>query len=47
MEREREGVGVHLVNINVHAEFHQNIPLGSRDRAIFTFSEFGVRESLD
>ena len=24
-----------------------NIPLSSRDRAIFTFSEFGARQSLD
>ena len=38
---------VHLVNINVHAKFHHNIPLSSRDRAIFTFSEFGARQSLD
>ena len=26
---------------------YQNIPLSSRDRAIFTFSEFGTRQSLD
>ena len=26
---------------------YQNIPLNSRDRAIFTFSEFGTRQSLD
>ena len=38
---------LHLVNINVHAKFHHNIPLCSRDRAIFTFSEFGARQSLD
>ena len=25
--------------INVYAKFHHNIPLSSRDRAIFTFSE--------
>ena len=33
--------------INVYAKFHHNIPLSSRDRAIFTFSEFGARQSLD
>ena len=39
--------GVHLVNINVSAKFHHNIPLSSRDSAIITFSEFGARQSLD
>ena len=32
---------------NVYAKFHHNIPLISRDRAIFTFSEFGARQNLD
>ena len=32
---------------NVYAEFHNNIPLSSGDRAIFTFSEFGARQNLD
>ena len=32
---------------NVYAKFHHNNPLSSRDRAIFTFSEFGVRQNLD
>ena len=32
---------------NVYAKFHRNIPLSSRDRAIFTFSEFGARQNLD
>ena len=36
-----------LDNINVYAEVYQNIPLNSRDKAIFTFSEFGARQSLD
>ena len=31
----------------MYAKFHHNIPLSSRDRAIFTFSEFGPRQSLD
>ena len=31
---------------NVYAKFHHNIPLSSRDRAIFTFSEFGARQNL-
>ena len=39
--------GVHLVNINVYAKFHQNIQLSSRDSTIITFSEFGARQSLD
>ena len=30
----------------VYAKFHHNIPLSSRDRAIFTFSEFGVGKTL-
>ena len=34
---------LHLVNINVYAKFHHNIVHSSRDRAIFTFSEFGAR----
>ena len=33
-----------LVNINVYAKVYQNIPLSSRDRAIFTFSN---RQCLD
>ena len=37
----------HLVNINVYAKFHHNILHSSRDRVIFTFSEFGARQSLD
>ena len=40
-------IGLDLVNINVYAKVYQNIPLSSRDRAIFTFSEFGARQSLD
>ena len=36
-----------LDNINVYAELYQYIPLSSRDKAIFTFSEFGTRQSLD
>ena len=31
----------------VYANFHHNIPLSSTDRAIFTFSAFGARQSLD
>ena len=40
-------LGLDLVNINVYAKVYQNIPLSSRDRAIFTFSEFGAWQSLD
>ena len=39
--------GLHLLNTNVYAKFHHTIPLSSRDRAIFTFSEFGARQNLD
>ena len=35
-----------LDNINVYAEVYQYIPLSSRDKAIFTFLEFGARQSL-
>ena len=36
-----------LVNVNDYAKVYQDIPLSSRDRAFFTFSEFGSRQSLD
>ena len=42
-----QSLGLELVNINVYAKVYQNIPLSSRDRAIFTFSEFGSQQSLD
>ena len=35
-----------LVNINVSAKVYQNIALSSRDRAIFTFSEFEPRQRI-
>ena len=35
-----------LININVYAKVYQNIPLSSKDRAIFTFSEFEPRQRL-
>ena len=38
--------GVQLVNINVYAKFHHNIPLSSRDSAIISFSELRARQSL-
>ena len=38
-----QSLGLDLVNINVYATVYQNIPLSSRDRAIFTFSEFEPR----
>ena len=40
-------LGLDLFNINLSAKFYQNIPLSSRDRAIFTFSEFGTWQNLD
>ena len=39
-------LGLDLVNINVYAKVYQNIPLSSRDRAIFTFSELEPQQSL-
>ena len=42
-----QSLGLDLVNINVYAKVYQNIPISSRDRAIFTFSEFGIRQSVD
>ena len=37
---------LNLVNINVYTKVYQNIPLSSRDRTIFTFSEFEPRQCL-
>ena len=42
-----QSLGLDLDNINAYAEVYQNIPLSSRDKAIFTFSEFGAQQSLD
>ena len=42
-----QSLGLDLVNVNVYVEVYQNIPLSSRDKAIFTFSGFGARQSLD
>ena len=42
-----QSLGPDLVNINIYAKVYQNIPSNLRDRAIFTFSEFGARQSLD
>ena len=39
-----QSLGLDLVNINVYAKVYQHIPLSSRDRAIFTFLEFGSRQ---
>ena len=41
-----QSLGLDLVNINVYAKVYQNIPLSSRDRAVFTFSEFEPRQRL-
>ena len=42
-----QSLGLDLVNINVYAKVYQNVPFNLRDRVIFTFSEFGARQSLD
>ena len=42
-----QSLGLDFVNTNVYAKVYQNIPHSSRDRAIFTFSEFGTRQSLN
>ena len=39
--------GLYLVNTNVYTKFHHNIQLSSRERDIFTFSEFGARQNRD
>ena len=41
-----QSFGLDLININVYAKVYQNIPVSSRDRAIFTFSEFEPRQRL-
>ena len=41
-----QSLGLDLVNINVYAKVYLNIPLSSRDRAIFPFSEFEPRQRL-
>ena len=33
-------LGLDLVNINIYSKVYQNIPLSSRDRAIFIFFSF-------
>ena len=40
-----QSLGLDLVNISVYAKVYQNIPFSLRDRAIFTFSEFGARKA--
>ena len=41
-----QSLGLDFININVYAKVYQNIPLISF-RAIFTFIEFGTRQSHD
>ena len=41
-----QSLGLDLVNINVYAKVYHNIPLSSRERAIFTFSKFEPRQRL-
>ena len=41
-----QSLGLDLVDINVFAKVYLTIPLSSRDRAIFTFSEFEPRQRL-
>ena len=41
-----QSLGLDIDNIKVYAEVYQNIPLSSRDKAIFTFSEFEPRQRL-
>ena len=37
-----QSLGLDLVNINVYAEFYHNIPLSSKDKAIFTFQNLAI-----
>ena len=39
--------GLDLIKVNVYGKVYQTIPFSSRDGSIFTFSEFGARQSLD
>ena len=41
-----QSLGLDLVNIDVYAKVYQNIPLSSRDGAIFTFLKFEPRQRL-
>ena len=40
-------LGLDFDNINVYAEVFQNIPLSSRDKAIFYFFRICARQSLE
>ena len=41
-----QSLGLDLVNINICSKVYQNIPLSSRDRAIFSLLEFEPRQHL-
>ena len=40
-----QSLGLDLVNINVYTKVYQNIPLSSRNMAIFTFSDLALRKA--
>ena len=42
-----QSLGLDLVTLNIYAKVYQNMALSSSDGAIFTFSESGIRQSLD
>ena len=42
-----QSLALDLVIINFYAKVYQNIPLSSRDNAIFNLLEFGARQNLD
>ena len=42
-----QSLGLALVNMNVYATVYHNLSLSLRDKAIFTFSEFGARQTDD
>ena len=42
-----QSLGLDLVNINVYAKVCQNIPLSSRDRAIFTLQNLAPRPMIN
>ena len=42
-----QSLGLDLININIYTTVYQNIPLSLRNRAIFSFSEFGARPMIN
>ena len=41
-----QSIGLDRVNVNVYAKVYKNMPLSPRDRTIFIFSEFELRQEI-